>query len=84
MRGAGPTGDSGKLDVLVVNAGIGLFGDALELDPDAVDRMIQVNVNAPYHASVEAARRMPEGGRIIVIGSVNGDRAPFAGAPPML
>ena len=71
--------ESGPLDVLVVNAGIGLFGDALELDPDAVDRLIRINVHAPYHASVEAARRMPKGGRIIVIGSVNGDRMPFAG-----
>ncbi|SDV50476.1 SDR family oxidoreductase [Chitinasiproducens palmae] len=71
--------DSGRLDVLVINAGIGLFGDALELDPDAVDRLIRINVHAPYHASVEAARHMKEGGRIIVIGSVNGDRMPFAG-----
>lgn len=71
--------ESGPLDVLVVNAGIGLFGDALELDPDAVDRLIRINVHAPYHAAVEAARTMPEGGRIIVIGSVNGDRMPFAG-----
>lgn len=29
--------------------------------------------------AVEAARQMPEGGRIIVIGSVNGDRMPVAG-----
>lgn len=71
--------ESGPLDVLVVNAGIGLFGDALDLDSDAVDRLIRINVHAPYHASVEAARRMPEGGRILVIGSVNGDRIPFAG-----
>ncbi len=71
--------DSGPLDVLVVNAGIGLFGDPLELDPDAVDRLLRINVHAPYHASVEAARQMPEGGRIIVIGSVNGDRIPFPG-----
>lgn len=71
--------ESGPLDVLVVNAGIGIFGDALELDPDAVDQMLRINVHAPYHASVEAARQMPEGGRIIVIGSVNGDRMPFAG-----
>lgn len=71
--------ESGPLDVLVVNAGIGLFGDALDLDPDEVDRLIRINVHAPYHAAVEAARRMPEGGRIIVIGSVNGDRMPFAG-----
>lgn len=71
--------ESGPLDVLVVNAGFALFGDALELDADDVDRLIRVNVNAPYHASVEAARQMPEGGRIIVIGSVNGDRMPVPG-----
>jgi cyclic-di-GMP-binding biofilm dispersal mediator protein len=71
--------DSGALDVLVVNAGVAIFGDPLEQDPDAVDRLIRINVHAPYHASVEAARRMPEGGRIIVIGSVNGDRVPFPG-----
>ena len=71
--------ESGPLDILVVNAGFVLFGDALDLDPDEVDRLIRVNVHAPYHASVEAARQMPEGGRIIVIGSVNGDRMPLPG-----
>jgi cyclic-di-GMP-binding biofilm dispersal mediator protein len=71
--------ESGPLDVLVVNSGIAVFGDALELDPDAVDRMFRINIQAPYHASVEAARQMPSGGRIIVIGSVNGDRMPMPG-----
>ncbi|WFE76541.1 SDR family oxidoreductase [Roseinatronobacter sp. S2] len=71
--------ESGPLDVLVVNAGIGIFGDALEQDPDAIDRLFHINVHAPYHAAVEAARHMPEGGRIIVIGSVNGDRMPVPG-----
>jgi cyclic-di-GMP-binding biofilm dispersal mediator protein len=71
--------DSGPLDVLVVNAGIGLFGDALDQDPDAIDRLFRINIHAPYHAAVEAARRMPGGGRIIVIGSVNGDRMPVPG-----
>jgi cyclic-di-GMP-binding biofilm dispersal mediator protein len=70
----------GALDVLVVNAGVIVFGDARTLDPDAIDHLIDVNVRAPYHAAVEAAKRMHEGGRIIVIGSVNGDRMPFAGA----
>jgi cyclic-di-GMP-binding biofilm dispersal mediator protein len=69
----------GPLDILVVNAGIAFIGDPLELDPTDVDRLIDVNVRGPYHAAVEAARKMPEGGRIIVIGSVNGDRVPFAG-----
>ncbi|QRD54296.1 SDR family oxidoreductase (plasmid) [Pseudosulfitobacter pseudonitzschiae] len=71
--------ESGPLDVLVVNSGIGVFGDALEQDPDAIDRLFQINIHAPYHAAVEAARHMPEGGRIIVMGSVNGDRMPLAG-----
>ena len=70
---------SGPLDILVVNAGIGILGDALDQDPDAIDRLLRINVHAPYHAAVEAARQMPEGGRIIVIGSVNGDRMPVAG-----
>jgi cyclic-di-GMP-binding biofilm dispersal mediator protein len=71
--------DSGPLDVLVVNAGFAVYGDARELDPDEVDRLFRVNIHAPYHASVEAARQMPKGGRIIVIGSVNGDRMPVSG-----
>ncbi|MDQ1081620.1 SDR family oxidoreductase [Pseudoroseomonas cervicalis] len=71
--------DSGPLDVLVVNAGVAIFGDPLEQDPDEVDRLVRINVTAPYHAAVEAARRMPDGGRILVIGSVNGDRVPFPG-----
>lgn len=71
--------ESGPLDVLVVNAGIGIFGDALDQGPDEIDRLFEINIHAPYHASVEAARQMPDGGRIIVIGSVNGDRMPFPG-----
>ena len=69
----------GPLDILVVNSGIAIFGDALEQDPDAIDRLFQINIQTPYHASVEAAKQMPEGGRIIVIGSVNGDRMPVPG-----
>lgn len=69
----------GSLDVIVINAGTLVMGDALGLDADVIDHMIDVNIRAPYHASVEAARRMNENGRIIVIGSVNGDRMPFAG-----
>lgn len=71
--------ESGPLDVLIVNSGFAIFGDALEQDADEIDRLFRVNVHAPYHASVEAARQMPEGGRIVVIGSVNGDRMPLPG-----
>ena len=69
----------GALDIVVINAGTLVMGDPLALEADAIDRMIDVNIRAPYHASVEAARRMNDNGRIIVVGSVNGDRMPFAG-----
>lgn len=71
--------DQGALDILVINAGVLVMGDPLESDPEAVDRMIDINVRSPYHAAVEAARKMNDGGRIVVIGSVNGDRMPFPG-----
>ncbi|WP_027210023.1 SDR family oxidoreductase [Burkholderia sp. WSM2232] len=70
---------AGPLDVFVYNAGVLVSGDPLALDADAVDRLIDVNLRGAYHASVEAARRMPEGGRIVAIGSVHGDTMPFDG-----
>lgn len=76
----GVVASRGALDVLVVNAGVIVLGDARSLDADAVDRLIDVNVKTPYHAAVEAAKRMNPNGRIILIGSVNADRIPFAGA----
>ena len=69
----------GPLDVLVINAGVVQFGDPLELEADAIDRMIDINVRAPYHAAVAAARTMVDGGRIMVIGSNAADRVPFGG-----
>lgn len=71
--------EAGPIDILVVSAGIGVFGPATELDPDAIDHMIDINLRGPWHASVDAARTMNEGGRIVIIGSVNGDRMPFPG-----
>lgn len=71
--------DRGPLDILIVNAGIAVLGHSLELDPNDVDRTIDINVRSPYHAATDAARNMPDGGRIVIIGSVNGDRMPFPG-----
>jgi cyclic-di-GMP-binding biofilm dispersal mediator protein len=67
------------LDILVINAGVAIFGNPPEVEPSAIDRLIDINVRGPYHAAVEAGQRMNDNGRIIVIGSVNGDRMPFAG-----
>lgn len=71
--------DQGALDILVIAAGVLVMGDPLELNPDDIDHMLDVNVRSPYHAAIEAAKNMNKGGRIIIIGSVNADRMPMAG-----
>ncbi|MGS0649017.1 SDR family oxidoreductase [Komagataeibacter melomenusus] len=75
----GATRDAGPIDIFVFNAGICIAGDPLVLNPDDVDRMIDINIRAAYHGAVEAARAMPDGGRIILIGSTNANRVPFRG-----
>ncbi|HDR9760824.1 TPA: SDR family oxidoreductase [Burkholderia cepacia] len=69
----------GPIDLLVVNSGVLGAGDPLTVDPDTIDRPFRINIHAPYHAAVEAARTMRDGGRIIFIGSVNADRMPMTG-----
>lgn len=69
--------DRGALDIAVINAGIGVASHALEMDPDVVDRMIDVKIWGAYHSAVETARQMHDGGCIIFIGSINGDRVPW-------
>jgi len=70
----------GPIDIFIANAGIAVLGDPLALEPDEVDRMIDINVHGSYFATVEAARSMPDNGRIIVIGATGGDHMPFPGA----
>jgi len=69
----------GRLDVLVNNAGIATIAPLDQFSLDGFDRMVAVNVRAAFVAAQEAARHMTEGGRIIMIGSLNADRMPFAG-----
>ena len=71
--------DAGPIDIFVYNAGLLVFGDPLTLDDDAVDQMIDVNVRGAYFGSVEAARTMSDGGRIIIIGSNTADNMPWPG-----
>ncbi|MCW4579247.1 SDR family oxidoreductase, partial [Gluconacetobacter entanii] len=72
-------GSLGPLDVLVVNSGILGADDPLDMPPEDIDRLFRINIHAPYHAAVAAARTMPDGGRIIFIGSANADRMPMTG-----
>ncbi len=69
----------GGLDILVNNAGIYLGGTLEEFGLDDFDRIVAVNIRAVFVASKAAATHMGEGGRIINIGSTNGDRYPLPG-----
>ncbi|MEU1571866.1 3-oxoacyl-ACP reductase family protein [Streptomyces collinus] len=69
----------GGLDILVNNAGVGVLGPLDTLSLTDVDRVLDVNVRGVFLASQAAAARMPEGGRIITIGSCMAQRVPGPG-----
>ncbi|MBW2520892.1 MAG: 3-oxoacyl-ACP reductase FabG [Deltaproteobacteria bacterium] len=74
--------DFQRLDILVNNAGVsgrGLIGD---IDYADFRRTMTVNVDAVFVLTQAASKVMPDGGRIINIGSILGERALIAGSGP--
>ncbi|NEU80271.1 3-oxoacyl-ACP reductase family protein [Nostoc sp. UIC 10630] len=69
----------GRLDILVNNAGVATLAPIDQFSMDDFDRLIAVNIKGVFVATQEAVRHMGEGGRIVMIGSVNSDIMPFAG-----
>ncbi len=69
----------GRLDILVNNAGIATLAPIDEFSMEEFDRLVAVNIKGVFVATQAAVRHMTEGGRIIMIGSVNSDLVPFAG-----
>ncbi|MFE1902200.1 SDR family NAD(P)-dependent oxidoreductase [Streptomyces gardneri] len=69
----------GRLDVLVNNVGVGVLGPLESLTLADVDRVLAVNVRAAFLASQAAAGRLPEGGRIVTIGTCMTQRVPGPG-----
>jgi NAD(P)-dependent dehydrogenase (short-subunit alcohol dehydrogenase family) len=61
----------GRLDILVNNAAVAVLGpiDSPDSDDTALDRQVRVNYTSIVAAIRAAARVLPEGGRIINIGS---------------
>ncbi|MBS1806399.1 MAG: 3-oxoacyl-ACP reductase FabG [Acidobacteria bacterium] len=69
----------GKIDILVNNAGVLALGPIANYPVEDFERALSVNVRSVFTAIQESLRHMPDGGRIITIGSVNSERMPFVG-----
>ncbi|GIG01102.1 SDR family NAD(P)-dependent oxidoreductase [Catellatospora citrea] len=73
----------GRIDVLVNSAGVAVMGTADQQDPDlldAVQQMLATNVMGTVVTTHTAAKYLPEGGRVILVGSSVALRIPTAGA----
>ncbi|MCC5981493.1 MAG: SDR family oxidoreductase [Oceanicaulis sp.] len=72
-------GKHGPIDVLVNNAGIAREVTLAKLSDEDWNKVMAVNVTAPFEAIRLAGELMNPGGSIISIGSILGDRAPAPG-----
>lgn len=68
----------GKIDIVIANAGITLFGDFFDYSPKDFNRVMQVNLAGSFFLAQSAARKMREqgeGGSILFMSSVTGHQA---------
>jgi len=69
----------GGLDAVVVNAGILRMGPIEAVSLEELDQMLAINVRGVFLAIQAAAAHLPEGGRIITIGSNTAVRTGYPG-----
>lgn len=62
--------EAGRVDVLVVNAGISEFATLDDVSEDHFDRTFELNVRSLLFAAKAATAIMPDGGSIVLIGSI--------------
>ena len=68
----------GKVDVVIANAGITLFGDFFTYTPEAFFRVMEVNLGGSFFLAQKAANQMKKqssGGSILFTSSVTGHQA---------
>jgi 3-oxoacyl-[acyl-carrier protein] reductase len=72
----------GRLDVLVNNAGTAIPKPFQDSTIEELDRVIDINVRGVMIATLAALKHLPDGGRIIMIGSCVGERMMAPGLVP--
>ena len=68
----------GKLDIVIANAGITLFGDFLAYTPEAFNSVMKVNLQGTFFLAQAAVKQMKEqksGGSLLFTSSVTGHQA---------
>ncbi|MGA5039947.1 SDR family NAD(P)-dependent oxidoreductase [Streptomyces capoamus] len=65
----------GGLDALVVNVGIGLGAGLADTSPQQWERVLSLNLSAPFLAAKYGLPAIADGGSIVFVGSVAGLRA---------
>lgn len=68
----------GRLDIVVCNAGLTVWGDFFEYTPEMFEQVVSVNLRGSYFLAQAAARQMRtqgQGGRILFMSSVTGHQA---------
>ena len=67
----------GSLEIAIANAGVGAYGDFLDLDPELVEQMIDVNLKGTLYTAAAALPHLIESGEgdFISLASVAGLRA---------
>lgn len=72
----------GGLDILINSAAIGYYAPIADVDLDAYQKQMDVNVRAPMLFAKAAIPHLPSDGRIVTVGSGLGERVPFPGVTP--
>jgi NADP-dependent 3-hydroxy acid dehydrogenase YdfG len=67
----------GRLDIVIANAGVGAYGPFLELDPDQIEAMIDINLKGTLYTAAATLPHLIDSGEgdFIAMASVAGLRA---------
>lgn len=69
----------GRIDILVHNAGVAEFATVDQDTDESFEHQFGVNVRGLHVGTRAALEHIPDGGRIILVGSIAGERAPVPG-----